>query len=39
VLVAVARYLAGHTPTDRATTQIYRIAARLHAGEALATEG
>ena len=26
VLVAVARYLAGHAPTDRATTQTYRIA-------------
>lgn len=36
VLVAVARYLAGHAPSDRATTQTYRIAARLHAGEALA---
>lgn len=36
VLVALARYLAGHAPTDRATTQTYRIAARLHAGEALA---
>ena len=36
VLVATARYLAGHAPTDRATTQTYRIAARLHAGEALA---
>ena len=34
-LVAVARYLAGHAPTDRATTQTYRIAQRLHAGEAL----
>ncbi|MDQ4076388.1 MAG: Rieske (2Fe-2S) protein, partial [Chloroflexota bacterium] len=38
VLVALARYLAGHAPTDRATTQTYRIAARLHAGEALSTE-
>jgi nitrite reductase/ring-hydroxylating ferredoxin subunit len=35
VLVAVARYLAGHAPTDRATTQTYRIALRLHAGENL----
>jgi nitrite reductase/ring-hydroxylating ferredoxin subunit len=35
VLVAVARYLAAHAPTSRATTQTYRIAARLHAGEAL----
>lgn len=38
VLVAVARYLAGHAPTDRATTQTYSIASRLHAGEALAAE-
>ena len=38
VLVATARYLAGHAPTDRATTQTYRIAARLHAGEALAAD-
>ena len=38
VLVAVARYLAGHAPTDRATTQTYRIATRLHAGEALAAD-
>jgi hypothetical protein len=37
-LVAVARYLAGHAPTDRATTQTYRIAVRLHAGEALAAD-
>ena len=35
VLVAVARYLAGHAPTDRATTQTYRVAARLQAGGAL----
>jgi len=34
-LVAVARYLAGHAPTDRSSTQTYRIARRLHAGEAL----
>ena len=38
VLVAVARYLAGHAPTDRASTQTYQIAARLHAGEALAAD-
>ena len=38
VLIAIARYLAGHAPTDRATTQTYRIATRLHAGLALATE-
>lgn len=35
VLVALARYLAGHAPTDRATTQTYDIAARLHRGEVL----
>ena len=35
VLVAVARYLAGHSPTDRAMTQTYTIAARLHRGEEL----
>jgi len=34
-LVAVARYLAAHAPTDRATTQTWRIARRLHAGEAV----
>ena len=38
VLIAVARYLAGHAPTDRATTQTYRIAAKLHAGESLAAD-
>lgn len=38
VLIAIARYLAGHAPTDRATTQTYRIATRLHAGLALAAE-
>ncbi len=39
VLVALARYLAGHAPTDRATTQTYDIALRLHRGEAVAEEG
>ncbi|MGB0384655.1 MAG: Rieske (2Fe-2S) protein [Ardenticatenaceae bacterium] len=38
VLIAITRYLAGHAPTDRATTQTYRIATRLHAGLALAAE-
>jgi len=38
VLIAIVRYLAGHAPTDRATTQTYRIATRLHAGLALAAE-
>jgi nitrite reductase/ring-hydroxylating ferredoxin subunit len=33
VLIALARYLAGHAPTDRATTQTYRIALRLQRGE------
>ncbi len=38
VLVAVARYLAAHSPTDRATTQTYTIALRLHRGEELYKE-
>jgi hypothetical protein len=33
-LVALARYLAAHAPTDRASTQTYRIALKLHRGEA-----
>lgn len=36
VLIALARYLAGHAPTDRATTQTYRIAERLQRGEVIA---
>ena len=35
VLVAVARYLAAHSPTDRATGQTYQTALRLHQGESL----
>ncbi len=35
VLVAVARYLAAHSPTDRAMNQTYTIAARLHRGDEL----
>jgi hypothetical protein len=38
VLIAITRYLAGHAPTDRSTTQTYRIATKLHAGLALAAE-
>ncbi|MGB9987980.1 Rieske 2Fe-2S domain-containing protein [Salarchaeum japonicum] len=34
-LVAAARYLAAHTPTRREREQTYRIAERLHRGEAL----
>lgn len=37
VLIALARYLAGHAPTDRATTQTYRIAERLQRGEVIAS--
>ena len=35
VLVAVSRYLAAHSPTDRAMNQTYTIAARLHRGDEL----
>lgn len=35
LLVAVARYLAAHAPTPRASGQTYHIAQRLHRGEAL----
>ena len=35
VLVAVARYLAAHSPTDRAMNQTYTIAARLYRGDEL----
>lgn len=34
-LIAAARYLAAHTPTNRASTQTYRIARRFHRGERL----
>lgn len=34
-LVAAARYLAAHSPTDRARLQTFRIAQRLHRGDAL----
>ena len=37
VLVAVARYLAAHSPTDRAMNQTYTIAARLYRGDELYT--
>jgi nitrite reductase/ring-hydroxylating ferredoxin subunit len=35
VLIAVTRYLAAHSPTDRARQQTARIALRLHRGDAL----
>jgi nitrite reductase/ring-hydroxylating ferredoxin subunit len=38
ILVAVARYLAAHSPTARAMGQTYQIALRLNRGEALYTE-
>ena len=34
-LIAAARYLAAHSPTDRAQRQTYEIARRLHRGENL----
>jgi nitrite reductase/ring-hydroxylating ferredoxin subunit len=34
-LIAAARYLAAHAPTDRAQRQTYEIARRLHRGENL----
>lgn len=38
ILVAVARYLAAHAPTQRARLQTARIALRLHRGESLYEE-
>ncbi len=38
VLVAVARYLAAHSPTARAMLQTARIATRLHRGDDLTSE-
>ena len=38
VLVAVARFLAAHSPTPRATGQTYQIALRLHRGEEIYRE-
>jgi len=34
-LIAAARYLAAHSPTDRSQRQTYEIARRLHRGENL----
>src|SRR5438132_11044894 len=34
-LIAAARYLAAHSPTDRSQRQTYEIARRLHRGEKL----
>jgi hypothetical protein len=39
ILVATARYIAAHAPTQRASEQTFRIAWRLHRGEALYEEG
>jgi nitrite reductase/ring-hydroxylating ferredoxin subunit len=38
ILVAVARYLAAHSPTPRARLQTARIALRLHRGDSLYEE-
>ncbi|MCS6860283.1 MAG: hypothetical protein NZT92_08185, partial [Abditibacteriales bacterium] len=38
ILVAVARYLAAHSPTQRAQLQTAQIALRLHRGEAIYEE-
>ncbi|MEM4780029.1 MAG: Rieske (2Fe-2S) protein [Halalkalicoccus sp.] len=38
-LVATARYLAAHTPTRREREQTFRIATRLHRGEAIHETG
>ncbi len=38
ILVAAARYLAAHAPTQRAQGQTYQIAARLHRGDRLFAE-
>jgi nitrite reductase/ring-hydroxylating ferredoxin subunit len=38
ILIAVARYLAAHSPTTRATGQTYQTALRLHRGESLYAE-
>jgi hypothetical protein len=38
VLIAATRYLAAHSPTDRARQQTARIALRLHRGDALYEE-
>lgn len=39
ILIALARYLAAHSPTQRAQLQTAEIALRLHRGEALYEEG
>ena len=35
ILIAIARYLAAHSPTERARFQTATIARRLHRGERL----
>jgi hypothetical protein len=38
ILIAVARYLAAHAPTQRAQLQTAQIALRMHRGESLYEE-
>jgi hypothetical protein len=38
ILVAVARFLAAHSPTQRAQLQTAEVALRLHRGESLYEE-
>jgi len=38
VVIGMARYLAAHAPTPRATSQTFHIALRLHRGEELYRE-
>ena len=38
ISIAVTRFLAAHSPTDRARQQTARIALRLHRGDALYEE-
>ena len=39
VLIAMARFLAAHSPTPRAVGQTYQIALRLHRGEEIFRDG
>ncbi len=38
ILIAVARYLAAHTPTQRSQLQTAQIALRLHQGDEVFTD-
>jgi hypothetical protein len=38
ILIAVARYLAAHSPTQRSSLQMAEIALRLHRGDAIYEE-